>query len=124
MKAILNLSITCMVAAGLYGFADFASDLNDGNLIRYDEGNNAAKLKVVSNSKRNKLELPLDKKKKEAATSENPSEETSIDPDRLQMKYFSRGMPVVEEDEIIEDSTQSTAAVESAQGAETSTDPH
>lgn len=127
MKAILNLSITCMVAAGLYGFADFASDLNDGTLIRYEEGSNSTKLKELSNNKnkRSKLAVALNGKKEQAENNTPNEDESTIDPDKLQMKYFSRGAPVFSEEElIIEDSTETAAAEQSAQALSTTVEQH
>jgi len=111
MKAILILSITCMVASGIFGFADFANDLNNGTLVKYDEGETVVKqtaTKANSISERpqiNKLrktsqsapeETNSDKKANES-TSENESAESTINTDKIQLKYFSRGRPYIEE---------------------------
>ena len=126
MRTILNISIAGMVAAGIYGFADFTNDLRTGNMIRYNDSEKAevkktelAPRKVLTGKLYQKKTVTDVKAKLLAKTEETilkkEKEKTPVlDTKKLDLKYFSRGRPYIVEEELTDepDSTASDTASE------------
>jgi hypothetical protein len=107
MKAILILSITCMAASGIFGVADFANDLNNGTLIRYEDEKNVVTKETFQKTSVAPVKKINGKLKHASVNSENievndnqntssttqPDDESVINFGKVRMKYFSRGMP-------------------------------